>query len=516
MLELDDSIGRIARGTSIAIVGVATGLVFNFSARLIIARYSLQAEYGIFSLSLAILNVAMLLATLGFRQGATRYIAFSRGRDDAAGVRGTISASLRLTIAAGSCVGIAIFFAADTIATGIFHTSDLAIALKIFALSVPFFALINVLAAVFRGFDRIEPQVYFEYIMLNMLFLLLLAVIVSIGLPFITILYAYLASLVVTFAVFAVFSIRKLPQMAGSLEMKRASPVTKDLLLFSLPLLGAVILTGVMNWINTLMLGHFRTPEAVGLYNAAHPLAQFIAEPLVALLLIYTPIATGLYSRNRMSELRRDYTVLVKWLMVITLPIFLVLFLFPEAVIRLFFGAGYVEAGTALRVLSFGFIIGNLSGPNRGTLVALGHARFLMWTTLAAVLLNVVLNIFLIPLLGIVGAAIAFATSIILTNVVRSARVYLLCHANPLSRNLLKPAVVCVLLAFVIQGIAQSFLTITWWLLLVLFVVYVGIYGIATLLTKSLDREDIALLLEIEKRTGINTGPLKRILRRFV
>jgi len=50
----------------------------------------------------------------------------------------------------------------------------------------------------------------------------------------------------------------------------------------------------------------------------------------------------------------------------------------------------------------------------------------------------------------------------------------------------------------------------------VLFVLYCGIYGLATLLTKSFDKEDIAMLLEVEKRSGINIAPLKKILKRFL
>jgi len=71
-------------------------------------------------------------------------------------------------------------------------------------------------------------------------------------------------------------------------------------------------------------------------------------------------------------------------------------------------------------------------------------------------------------------------------------------------------------LAFLIQAIAHHFFTINWWMLVVLFILYYGIYGLATLFTKSFDKEDIAVLLEVEKRSGINMAPLKRIMRRFL
>jgi len=516
VFELNDSTRKIVRGTGIALVGVTAGLLFSFIARLIIARYGLQANYGIFSMALAALNIAVILASLGLHRGATRYIAYFRGKEDMAKVHTTISTSIKLSAIASIAISLAIFFTAETIALKLFHSPELALPLKIFAAGIPFFTLILVLGSLFRGFDRVEPQVIFRYLMANILFLILLAVALAIHLSFIAVFYAYLTSIVITFTALVIYTARKLPHLTGSADNKDNQPITKELLLFSLPLMGVAILSMIIVWTDTIMLGYFKTPEMVGLYNAAHPLAQIISVPLTALLLIYTPITTGLYSRNLMSELRRNYKVSTKWLMVIVLPIFLVLFLFPCPVLKLFFGAGYISAANALRILSIGFIVSNLAGPNGATLTAIGHPRFLMWTTLAAAILNIVLNLLLIPPLGIVGAAIASAASLILINISRTAKLHSLCQAQPLSKNLLKPIIICVALAFLIQTIAQHFFTINWWMLVILFILYYGIYGLATLFTKSFDKEDIALLLEVEKRSGINMAPLKKILKRFL
>lgn len=515
-MELDDSLKQIARGTGIALIGIASGLLFNFITRLIIARYGLQTDYGVFSLALAVLSFAAMLASLGLHGGATRYIAYYRGKEDTAKVRATVSASVKLSAIASISLALVIFFTADTVSLKIFHTPELALPLKIFAAGIPFFTLIQVIATLFRGFDRIEPQVVFRYVILNSLFLILLIVAIAIRLPFVTVFYAYLTALVITFAVLTIYAAEKLPQRMGSTNIKDTPPVAKELLIFSAPLMGVIMLRMIITWADTLMLGYFKTPDVVGLYNAAHPMAQFISEPLNALALIYLPIATGLYSRNLMSEMKRNYTVCTKWLMFITLPIFLILFLFPEAVLNLFFGTAYVPAATALRILCLGFIISNLLGPNGIMLLAMGRPRFLMWVTLTTAILNVALNLFLIPPLGMVGAAIASAVTIILANVARTVKVYALCRAQPLSKNLLKPAIICLVLAFLLQAVVQHFLTTTWWLLVILFIVYLGIYGTATLFTKSFDKEDIAMLLEIEKRSGVSAAPIKKILRRFL
>ena len=517
MIEpLDDSLKKIARGTGIALVGMTLGVLFSFINRLIIARYGLQANYGIFSLALVVLQFAATISGLGLTQGATRFIAYFRGAGEEAKVRGTIFTSLRFSTVASIIIGLVVFFTADTISVSIFHTPELATALKIFAVGIPFITLISTLAAFFRGFDRVEPGIYFENIALSAIILIVLLIIAAAGLPFVTVFYAYLAAILITFIVLAIYTAKKLPQRIGLTYMKETSPITKELLFFSLPLLGSAIMTTIVLQIDTVMLGYFKTLEMVGLYNAAHPLAVFISMPLAAMLLIYIPVATSQYSRNLMDELRRNYTVLTKWLILVTLPLFLVLALFPEAILYLFFGQGYLPAAMALRILSIGFIISNFLGPNGGTLIALGHTRFIMWTTLATGTMNIVLNAILIPPLGMIGAAIASVVSITVVNIVRSVRLYSLSKAQPLSKNLFKPVIISVALAFLIQILIRNFITVTWWMLPLLLIVYYGIFGLAMLFTKSFDKEDIALLLEIEKRSGINATRIKQILSRFL
>ena len=57
---------------------------------------------------------------------------------------------------------------------------------------------------------------------------------------------------------------------------------------------------------------------------------------------------------------------------------------------------------------------------------------------------------------------------------------------------------------------------IPFWLLLMLFVIFLGTYGVSILFTKSFDKEDIMMLLTIEKRLGMNLTSIKNILKRFI
>jgi len=516
MARLDESLVKITKGARIAFVGSLTGLLFAFIGRLLVARIGTEAEYGVFSLAFVILNICAVIATLGLQQGVPRSIAYARGKNDTEKVQKLIPASIQFGLLASICLCIIAFFTSDIIAIKIFHDVTLAFPLKIFAFGIPFFTLINVFVSIFRGFDDIKPTVYFQNILRNLLFTLFLLPLIFFSLPFTDVFYAFLASLVISCLVLIVYAAKRLPSPVKLVTKPSINPVAKELLLFSLPLLGVAMLQLIIAWTDTLMLGGLKSSVEVGLYNAAQPLAQFISAPLGAMLLIYMPVASGLYAQGLMSEIRRNFSILTKWLCSAILPLFLILFLFPEVVLNLLFGANYTSAATALRILSLGFIINNFLGPNGATLIAMGEVQFMMWAVLASAVLNIGLNLALIPPLGIAGAAIASIAAITSVNLIRCWKLYSLSKAQPLSKNLLKPAVVSVALIFPFQFIFGNFVSVVWWMLPLLFILYYGIYGLAILLTKSFDKEDISMLLAIEKRANVNLSFIKRVLRKFL
>lgn len=512
----NEALTKIAKGTAIALVSGVLMLLFGFIGRIMIARYGTESGYGVFCLALTILNILVGIATLGLRDGATRYIAYFRGNNDLERVQGTVFASILFTSLAGISLSLALFFAADIISTGIFHNPELAYPLRIFAIAVPFLTLIGLFASIFLGFDRVDVRAYFQDILRSALFPLLLVVILLLSLPFTKVFPAYLGSVILCFIGLVIYAIKRPPLSVKFAIRPGINLVGKKLLFFSLPLLGATMLLMIITWTDTLMLGYFKTSEVVGLYNAAYPLAQFINTPIVAMNLLYFPITSKLYAQNLMPELRRNYKVLTKWSCSFILPLSLALFLYPEGVLNLFFGVAYAQANQALRILSLGFFVHSLLGLSNTTLIALGKSRFTMWAVLAAAVINIGLNVVLIPSMGLTGAAIASLVSLTILNVIRAVKLYLLAGAQPFSKNLLKPALASVALILLIYAITENFLAVTFWMLPLIFILYCIIYGLAIIFTKSFDQEDITMLLEMEKRTGINAAPIKKILARFL
>ena len=511
---VNQSLQKIAKGTGIIFIGTIIGMLLGFVGRVIIVRYITQTEYGIYSLAFVIISIFVTISTLGLSEGSTRYIAYFRGKKEEGKVKGIITSSIKIAFIASISLAAISFFISDFISTSVFHTPALSTPLKIFSIAIPFTVLINVFIAIFRGFDRVDAKVYFQDILRPVLYLLFLIAVVLFGLSFLGVIFAYLVSIAITCIAFVIYMLKKSPLSIRS-GSSVTNPMTKELLFFSVPLLAVSMLIMVMSWTDTLMLGYFKTPDVVGVYNAAQPLAHLLSMTLSSMSFIYIPIISQLYSKNLIAELKRSYIILTKWIFLVTLPIFFVLFLFPDVVLNLLFGSRYIGAAVALQILAFGYFLNICLGFTYNTLLVLGKTKFLMWTLAIGAIINIILNMVLISPMGIIGAAIASAFSLIVTKILSLIKLYRFFEVHPFTKNYLKITGISVVFLFVFY-IFRNLVIMSFWMFMVLFMLLLISYGLLMLFTKSFDDEDIMILLTIEKRLGIDLTSIKRILKRFV
>lgn len=509
-------IQKVVKGTVIVFIGTIVGQLLAFVGRILFARSFNPSEYGIFSLGITIISIFAVIGTLGLREGTTRQIAYYLSKKQTKKVQSVILWSLMFGVITGIILFLFVFFCADVLAIKIFKMPNLSLPLKIFSISIPFYVALFILNSIFRGFKRVKEKVYFTDIIRNLLFPVLLVPVILLGLSVEWGTSAYMLSISITSVIFIIYFLRKLPITLQLSIKNRDLSVGKELIIFSIPLLLVTILSQVMHWTDTMMLGYFKTQDIVGLYNAATPLGRMISSTNAAMLFIYTPIASGLYAKSKLVEMRKSYTVLTKWLCIATLPITLILALFPAIVINYFFGVEYISASIVLQILVIGLFINSLMGPNGATLTAMAKTNFLMYATFSAACINILLNILLIPKYGINGAAIATVTALVTINILRSIKLYSISKIHSIKKNILKPIFLSVIMFFLVYIIATKFLLVTFWTLPIFFIIYIILYIVSLIITKSFDKEDIDMLLKIESKMGINLKILKRIINKFI
>ncbi|WP_148882924.1 flippase [Thermococcus aciditolerans] len=509
MSEASQALQKIARGTGIVFAGTVISMFFGFLSRAVIARYFSTAEYGVFNLVLTVLNIALVIATLGFQNALPREVAFYREREPSR-VWDLVSTAL-VIVAVNSVIWTAVLFAFSGSISRLFGDERLVRALRIVVFALPFWALTGVIISVSRGFGRVREQVYFQNIVYPTLFMAFVVIGAFLGLPFAFVFGAYVVAQALTLLALT-FDVWKKGIFKPGISLN--SKLGKELVRFSIPLMLTGIAGFVMTWTDTLMLGYYLGSEVVGLYNAAAPIARLLPIFLNSAGLIFPPLATVLYAHGKVEELKRVYQILTKWIFLATFPLFALIFLFPEVTISFFFGAKYLSAAPVLQILALGFMFHTFLGLNGWSLIVIRDSNFIMYSTLISAGINVVLNVLLIPHYGIEGAAVATTVSYFVTNVLNSLRLYRKIRIHPFGRSYVKSLIIGFVLLGLVLGLHLRVSSI--WYAVPILVVFVGAYLLLVLLSRSIDEEDVELLLVIEKKLGVDLKVVKKIVERFV
>jgi O-antigen/teichoic acid export membrane protein len=191
----------------------------------------------------------------------------------------------------------------------------------------------------------------------------------------------------------------------------------RPILRFSVPLVAFQGIGFLNSNLDIYMIGFFMNSGSVGVYNVALQLANLLTAVLLTIGFLLPPMLTRLQEQGKKEEMRLLYQALTKWTILIGVPIFVVLFFAPKLVIRFLFGPTYVSGVPVLRVLLVALIFPILLGLNHKALISLGQNHVVSMIMAIQVSVNGLLNLLLIPDFGLVGAAGAMATSIVIGNI---------------------------------------------------------------------------------------------------
>jgi len=397
-------------GSGVIFAGTLIGLLFDIIIKRVFTWYLSPGDFGTYSLALTIISITGAVATLGLNDGVPRYIAYFIGRNEEYKIHELItSAAIMGLITAVIAMLVSPVLFESLAGEGFDSQGKILSIIKIMIFAIPFTILLNVAVAVYRGFDRTNVNMYFYNIVRPMSLLIFASTAVFFGLSFHGIVLMDLFSMIFTFGIMSAYLTKK-PPFKLKLKLKFSEP-TKQLIRYSFPLLITATLLNIMTWTDTLMLGYFKSAEVVGIYSAVYPLVGFLSIIIGPMGFVYVPVVSKLWGENRTELVGPIYRIMTKWCFLLTFPIFVLMFVYPESLLTKIYGAEYVSGAIVLRVLALGFITNSYFGFNYHTIMASGNSGLLMKCSLASAGMNVLLNLILIPQYGLVGAAIASSVS---------------------------------------------------------------------------------------------------------
>jgi O-antigen/teichoic acid export membrane protein len=179
-------------------------------------------------------------------------------------------------------------------------------------------------------------------------------------------------------------------------------------------------LSGGMQQINMradiIMLGFFGRATDVGVYRVAVQGASLVIVGLQVINTILPPYFARVHAERDWERLQQLAMQSARTALAAGLPAAVIIFLWSEEVIRLLFGVGYVGACVPLTILATGQVLNSAFCPVGPLLNMTGNERHNARTTATSVVVNIILNVTLIPLFGLIGAATASALTLAIRN----------------------------------------------------------------------------------------------------
>lgn len=389
---------------------------FSFITAILLARILGAKGYGFYAYSLTIVGLFSSPFATGLLQLLTRTTAIYQTNKSYSLMHGLMIRSSQLAI----ILPLALILLAYAIGK-LYPQNISALNLSTFTLALPliFFAcLIADLQGFLRGLKKIVWSQVPENIIRPAFFILALILAntaLKEKLDANQVMLLQLCAAIAGFLACLLIFFRNLPINIGK---EKATFETRRWIGEYIPFILIGSLQIINNRADIIVLGFFKDATSVGNYRVATRLADFLSFVLMAFYTTLGPSIVEMYQEKRLDELKKMMSNSARVVTVLVTGAFLFLLLWGKGILIYVFGADFSFSYHPLMILAFGQIINAACGLVGLMLNMAGFERITVITLGITALLNICLNIILVPLYGINGAAIANVISMATWNIV--------------------------------------------------------------------------------------------------
>jgi O-antigen/teichoic acid export membrane protein len=256
----------------------------------------------------------------------------------------------------------------------------------------------------------------------------------------------------------------------------------------------------VFSYADTVLIGHFMEISDVGIYRIVLQFTLVATFSTYALRNTLWPRVSRWGKTNEIDLVEESLSRAISYSLVLAMPVLVGGVILGDRLLYFFYGADFARGYHALIILLCVQVVNVFQYFFTMYLDALDHPKESFKVTAIGIVANIGLNILLIPVIGINGAAIATLATMTL-NALLAQRVLSKLMAIRLERRSIRNILIASLVMGVLVGIYRWFVPLTnLWISLLAVVLGGLIYGIVIL---KLDRKICNELREIVEKMGI-------------
>lgn len=399
---------EVLRGSALAFIVKILAAGLAFAMNVVISRQLGAQEAGLFFLGYTIVFVAATVSRLGLDFTFVRFIAGHQVTKEWGQIKKLYQIGIGWSIMASVGVAAIFWWLADYLAIEVFGKPAFADVIRIMAWTIPITALFTLQAKALQGIRHVAQSIILVS-GISPLVILILALIIS---PNNAVTTGWMFTAASGCALLlGIYWWSRLPlNRTPSIDVDR-----KQILASCLPLLGVAVLNQTVTWSSQIMLGVWASSADIAVFNAAQRTAMLVSFALAAVNTIAAPKFAAMSRNQDHQALVRTATDATRLMAALALAPLALMLAFPHAILSTF-GSEFTAGANTLRILAIGQIISVAAGPVGLLLSMSGHERLLRNNVFIAAIASLALGFALIPLYGLIGAAIASAGGIALQN----------------------------------------------------------------------------------------------------
>ncbi len=256
----------------------------------------------------------------------------------------------------------------------------------------------------FQGIEKME-YVAISRIIDKAVYVILIFSLVKNSQQLVLIPFFWLSGLVCACSFIAVIYLKQFGMIVPEFKL----PLWKNFLKHSIPMGAGFIIMQIYYHFDTIMLGFMKGEKEVGWYNAAYKIIYFIIAIGGLYFVAIFPIISKLYKKSR-EKLKILLSYSLKLMVTITLPLAIGGTIIAKPLMIFFYGREYYSGVIVFQILIWTVAIFFISFTYSYFLLACDRGKEYLIGISIGTLVNIVLNVVLIPYFNLIGAS--FATAI--------------------------------------------------------------------------------------------------------
>lgn len=392
-----------------AFISIVTASLAHFILRIILGRELGPDGLGVYTLAFTIYLFGMQFAAFGIGSALTKYVA--EFLDDRATIRNYVSSGMTSSIITGTLMGVVLFLLAPYIAISFFHVPELESMIQLTALCYPFIAVQKAVNGTLNGFRRMHLYAFLNIVQNVTVVAASIALVMLFEMGVMGAVIGFVGPTILVSALSPIL-IRDCIGFGSSFWDTAALRATTVFGFY-------VVLGNSIAFLNTqvdsILIGYYLNPTEVGIYAVAVLLAQTLTLIPGAVQGVTAPATATLYGKGDIEGVRRLYYSTLKKSLLISVGSAVLIAALGPYIIALLFTEEYLVSYVPLLILLLGYTVDASFAAVGATLSSIGKVHIPFRISTVCGVLNVILNILLIPILGIRGAALATAATMIMS-----------------------------------------------------------------------------------------------------